>query len=94
MLLGGSPMLSTRAAISSDGITRRIARSMRANRTADSSTRVPTGTRAWIRICPPSTAGKKFLPRNGTSANEISTSAMKPAMKPRGLASARPSQPR
>ena len=52
-----------------------------AKRTADSSTRVPTGTRAWIRICPPSTEGKKFCPRNGTSAKLASTNAMKPATK-------------
>ena len=77
MLLGGSPMLSTSVAISWLGITRRIAASMRAKRTAVSSTLVPTGTRACIRIWPPSTEGKKLLPRKGSSAKDASTKVMK-----------------
>ena len=81
MLDGGKPTLSTIAAISAGGITRRIACWMAAKRAAVSSTRVPTGTRAWIRIWPVSTAGKKLLPRKGSSANEATTTALKPATK-------------
>ena len=80
MPLTGMPMLSAMVAISFGGMISRIAFWMRANSLAASSTRVPTGARACIRIWPESTAGKKFWPRNGTSENDASTKAMKPTM--------------
>ena len=84
----GMPMLSTIAAISRDGMISRIAFWRAANWLAASSTRVPTGARACIRIRPASTVGKKLRPSIGARANEASTNAMKPAMKVLRLARA------
>ncbi|MNR06698.1 hypothetical protein D3C85_1227830 [compost metagenome] len=70
MPLMGWPMLSTRALSSSAGMIRRIASSTCAMVRLVVSRRVPTGVRTCIRICPESTAGKKFRPRDGTSAKD------------------------
>ena len=43
---------------------------------------------------PESTAGKKLLPRKGTSRKDSSTTAMKPITKPRRRASAASRMPR
>ena len=50
--------------------------------------RVPGWARTCIRICPESTAGKKFSPRNGQRPNESTTHARKPPMKVFGRPSA------
>jgi hypothetical protein len=86
MLDDGMPMLSTMVTISRPGITWRIAASILAKRLAVSSTRVPTGTRAWISTWPESTDGKKLLPRKGTSRKDSATTAMKPIRKGRRCA--------
>ena len=48
---------------------------MRSNSRAVSSMRVPGWARTCIRICPESTAGKKFSPRNGQRPKETTTQA-------------------
>ncbi len=86
MLLIGRPMLSTIVVdFAGRDDAARIAFSISANWFAVSSTRVPTGTRACIRIWPPSTDGKKLRPRNGTSANEATTNARKPVTNTRAM---------
>ena len=64
--LNGSPILSTMSPVWSGGMVLRIACSMSSNLAAVSSMRVPVGTRTWMIICPASTLGKKFSPRNPT----------------------------
>ena len=88
MPLIGMPILSASVSISPGGMILRIAFWMSANWLAVSSTRVPIGARACIRIWPASTDGKKLRPRNGASRNEASTKAMKPPMKTARCASA------
>ena len=88
MPLTGMPTLSAMVAISRGGMIWRIAFWMAAKWLALSSTRVPIGARACIRIWPESTDGKKLRPRKGASRNDASTKAMKPQMNTARCASA------
>ena len=67
--LFGMPILSIIISNSSAGMTARISCSMAANRASVSSMRVPAGARAWRRIWPESTFGKKSWPTRLNSAH-------------------------